>query len=172
MSKLKIPITDRDHVRGAKDAALVLVEYGDYQCPFCAAAEARLRLVERALPGDIQRVYRHFPLTQAHEYAFPAAVSAEAAGVQGSFWEMHETLFENQANLGPGSFETFAVELGLDLDAFREAFTSDAVQNRIKEDFRGGVRSGVNGTPSVYLNGVKYEGPLDPDVLIRLMKAA
>jgi len=172
MSKLKIPATDRDHFRGSNDAALVIVEYGDYQCPFCAEAEARLRRIEQSFTGNIKRVYRHFPLTEVHEYAFPAAASAEAAGSQGRFWEMHDMLFDNQPSLGPGIFAEFAVDLGLNLDEFRRAFTSEAIRDRIKEDFMGGIRSGVNGTPGIFLNGEKYEGPLDPDVLIQLMEAA
>lgn len=172
MSQLKVPVTDRDHVRGAEDAALILVEYGDYQCPFCADAEATFAFLEQSFAGNFQRVFRHFPLTQVHEYAFPAAVAAEAAGMLGQFWEMHDTLFENQTSFGPESFEMFASDLGLDLDEFRRCFASEAIRNRIKEDFRGGVRSGVNGTPSVFVNGEKYEGPLDPQILAQFMKAA
>ena len=166
MSQLKLPITDRDHVRGPEEASIVLVEYGDYQCPFSAESESSLRLAERTLSSQIKRVFRHFPITQVHEYSFVAAMSAEAAGLQGKFWEMHELLFENQFLLGPDSFEEFALELKLDLQEFRDSLLSKTLANRIKQDFMSGVRSGVNGTPCLFLNGEKYEGPIDPNFLI------
>jgi protein-disulfide isomerase len=172
MSKLRIPVTERDHARGSENSELVVVEYGDYQCPFCGEAESKIARLEHLLSGIMKRVFRHFPLTQVHEFAFPAAMSAEAASNQGKFWEMHESLFANQESLELGIFEELAEQIGLDLAQFRNDLRSDSLQSKIKEDFMGGVRSGVNGTPSFFLNGVKFEGPLEAEALLEMIKAA
>jgi protein-disulfide isomerase len=172
MSTLTVPVSKNDHTRGADDAALVLVEYGDYQCPFCAEAEIKVQGLLRTLQGHLKHVFRNFPLTQVHEYAFGAAAGAEAAGKQGMFWEMHDLLFQNQASLGPGSLQDLALELELDLDAFETNLADPAIKERIKHDFIGGVRSGVNGTPGLFLNGRRYDGPLEAEALLAYLEEA
>jgi protein-disulfide isomerase len=172
MTRLKVSISKNEHMRGPSDAPISLVEYGDFQCPFSAAAHQNLNEVGLELGDYFQLIFRHSPLTQIHEYALLAALSAEAAGVQGKFWEMHDTIYDNQELLGPEGVDEFAEELDLDMSLFRESLKDKKLADRIKQDFMGGVRSGVNGTPAFFLNGQKFEGPLDVGFFRRLIKAA
>lgn len=160
--ELTIPFTpERDHVRGRADAPAELVEYGDYECPFCAAAHP---VVEGLLAdaGDaIGFAFRHFPMTTVHPHAERAAEAAEAAGAQGRFWEMHGLLFANQHRLGDRDLVGYARALDLDVDRFAEELRSRVHFDRVREDLMSGVRSGVNGTPTFFTNGVRHDGPYD-----------
>jgi len=166
--KLLIPVTiERDHVEGLSNAPLTLVEYGDYQCPYCGAAYPEVKKVQKELGSKLRFVFRNFPITSSHEFAEHAAEIAEAASAQGKFWKMHDFLYEHQDLLGDdNSIFACAGELGLDVQRLAEEGMNSTYLNRIKEDFNGGIRSGVNGTPTFYVNGTRYNGsPLAKDLL-------
>ncbi len=157
--RLEIPVTaDRDHIEGPMNASLTLVEYGDYQCPYCGAAYPEVKKVQKELGSELRFVFRNFPLTNMHEHAMNAAETAEAASAQGKFWPMHDFLYEHQATLGDHSVALgYAKRLGLDTQRFEREIAQHVYQKRIKDDFMGGVRSGVNGTPTFYVNGVRHD---------------
>ena len=157
--KLEIPVTpERDHIEGPANAALTLVEYGDYQCPYCGAAYPEVKKVQKELGPELRFVFRNFPLTNMHEHAMNAAETAEAASAQGKFWPMHDFLYEHQATLGdPTVALGYAKKLGLNTQRFEREIAQHVYQKRIKDDFMGGVRSGVNGTPTFYVNGVRHD---------------
>jgi protein-disulfide isomerase len=138
-----------------------MVEYGDYQCPHCAAAQPVVEALVQAFGERMCLVYRHFPLATVHPYAEQAAEAAEAAGAQGTFWPMHQALFENQQALDQASLLEYADELGLDVARFGRELLERVHLPRVRADFMGGVRSGVNGTPTFFINGERYEGPYD-----------
>ena len=157
-TRLKLPDPERDHIQGSIDAPVALLEYGDYECPFCGEAQTIVREIQRRLGDQLCFAFRHFPLTNVHPHAEHAAEAAEAAGEQGAFWPMHEMLFANQDALGDESLAEYAVALGLDEARFIQELTSGAHADRIREDFRSGVRAGVNGTPCFFINGKRYDG--------------
>ncbi|TMI16045.1 DsbA family protein [Candidatus Bathyarchaeota archaeon] len=169
--KLEIPVTpERDHIEGPANAALTLVEYGDYQCPYCGAAYPEVKKVQKELGPELRFVFRNFPLTNMHEHAMNAAETAEAASAQGKFWPMHDFLYEHQATLGdPGVALGYAKKLGLDTQRFDREIAQHMYQKRIKDDFMGGVRSGVNGTPTFYVNGVRHDGDAVAKALIEAL---
>jgi len=165
-------VNERDHVRGPARAPVTLVEYGDFQCPFCGAAYSVLRNIEKRFGRDLRFVFRHFPLSELHPLAMIAAEASEAAGAQGQFWQMHDVLFENQSNLSPEDLVAYATELGLDVKAFVADLESHRHVKKIREDFMGGVRSGVNGTPCLFINGERFNGPADETLLARAIEDA
>jgi protein-disulfide isomerase len=155
---LKLPDPERDHLQGAIDAPIALLEYGDYECPVCGEAQPIVREIQRRLGDDLCFAFRHFPLTNVHPHAEHAAEAAEAAGEQGAFWPMHEMLFANQDALDDESLAEYAIALGLNEARFIQDVVSGANAERIREDFRSGVRAGVNGTPCFFINGQRYDG--------------
>jgi protein-disulfide isomerase len=159
--QLTVPLGPPDHTRGPAAARATLVEYGDFQCPFCGQAYGVVEAVLEALGDQVQFAFRHFPLTEMHPPAQLAAEAAEAAGAQGRFWEMHHLLFEHQNQLDEHSLLGYARLLGLDLDAFAAALTTGSYIPRVERDFVSGVRSGVNGTPTFFINGLRYDGSPD-----------
>jgi protein-disulfide isomerase len=169
---LTVPVSERDHVRGPSTAPLTLLEYGDYECPYCGAAHPIVKEVERLLEGDLRFAYRHFPLSEIHRHAYQAAEAAEAAGAQGRFWEMHDLLFEHQDRLGTPDLAGHAEALGLDLARFARDLESHAHAPRLREDFLSGVRSGVNGTPTFFINGVRHNGGYDLPTLVEALREA
>ena len=142
---------------------MTLVEYGDFECPACGRAYGIVKDVQRRMGKRLRFVYRHFPLREIHPHADLAAQAAEAAGAQGKFWEMHALLFENQGALEPEDLVTYAQAIELDVDRFVEELRERVHEQRVQEDFLSGVRSGVNGTPTLFVGGVRYEGPLDAE---------
>lgn len=172
MPRSHASVTARDHVRGPARAQVTLLEYGDYQCPFCGEAFWVLRDIEERFRRELRFVFRNFPLTEVHPLALEAAEAAEAAGAQHKFWEMHDLLYQNQPRFELGDLGAYATELGLDLDAFTSDLESHRHRERIREDFMDGVRSGVNGTPSFYVNGAKYDGSYALDDLIAELERA
>lgn len=158
MAILKIPVTASDHLLGAIDPVVTVVEYGDYQCPHCAAAQPSVKQILLRYGGRIGLVFRHFPLTEVHPMAGIAAETAEFAGAYGKFWDMHDAIFANQSRLSPGLLESLASALGLSTQALREALVSGVYAPKVQADFLGGVRSGVNGTPTFFVNGVRHDG--------------
>ena len=158
MSPLVTPVSSDDHAQGEASAPVTLVEYGDYECPYCGEAYPVVKALQRHFGKRLRFVYRNFPLTQAHPHAEPAAEVAEAAAAQGQFWAMHDAIFEHQSALDQSDLLRYAEEAGLDVDAIAEALAAHTYASRVRRDFLGGVRSGVNGTPSFFINGDKYEG--------------
>jgi protein-disulfide isomerase len=158
MSVLQPPILPNDHVRGAADAAITLVEYGDFECRCCAAAHSQVRLVEQRFGKQLRFAFRHFPLTQIHPLAEPAAEAAEVAAAHDCFWEMHDGLYENREEFGLPLFHALAEELDIPQDELSIALATKRYAPKIQSDFRAGVRSGVNGTPTFFINGVRHDG--------------
>jgi protein-disulfide isomerase len=168
---LTTPVNGRDHIRGQLDAPLQLVEYGDYECPFCGMAHPVVQELERALSDRLCFAYRHFPILSAHPHALPAAEAAEAAGEQGQFWAMHDRLFEHQDMLDDEMLVSHAVELGLDRERFIDDLASQRFVPRVRDDLSSGARSGVNGTPTFFVNGQRYEGAPDVRSLVDALQA-
>ena len=169
MSKLTMPVSDRDHSQGPADAAVTLLEYGDYECPHCAAAHPIVQEIQRRL-GDLHFVYRNFPLSEMHPHAENAAEAAESGGSQGRFWEMHNILFEHSNALDDRHLNGYAAEIGLDLTQFESEVRERTHEGRVREDFMSGVRSGVNGTPTFFINGVRHNGTADLDSLLEAIQ--
>ena len=168
--KLALTVGPRDHAQGNTHAAVMLVEYGDYECPHCGRAHPIVKKIQQRLGLQLRFVFRNFPLTMIHEHAQVAAEAAEAAGVQGSFWEMHDTLLEHQRALDDGALTGYAKAIGLDGERFERELVEHAHEDRVREDFRSGVRSGVNGTPTFFINGVRYDGAWDFDLLLEALR--
>jgi protein-disulfide isomerase len=166
--RLTVPLNERDHVIGLETAPVTVVEYGDYECPYCGAAHPVTKALQQALGDDLRFAYRHFPLSQIHPHSYQAAEAAEAAGAQDSFWEMHDMLFENQRRLSTEDLLAYAGALGLELKQFAEDLAEHRHAPKIREDFLSGVRSGVNGTPTFFINGVRHDGGYD---LASMLKA-
>jgi protein-disulfide isomerase len=168
--KLKIPVSKEDHSQGPDNAPLVLVEYGDYQCPHCGHAFPIVKRLQKALGEKLKFVFRNFPLSEVHPDALNAAKVAEASALQGKFWEMHDALFENQENLDVESLGDYAAELKLDVEKLNDDVGKASVENRVETDFEGGVRSGVNGTPTFFVNGVRYDGDWEYGPFLNALK--
>ena len=158
---MTLPDPERDHISGSADGLIRLLEYGDYECPFCAEVQPIVKEIQRRLSDDLLFGFRNFPLTNIHPHAEHAAEAAEAAGTQKNFWGMHDTLFENQGALDDDDLAEYAAELGLDETRLIREVTASVYAPRIREDFKSGVRGGVNGTPTFFINGERYDGPLD-----------
>jgi protein-disulfide isomerase len=173
---LRPGVTEHDHVAGRHDAPITLVEYGDYQCPHCAAADPVVRAVQGALGSELRFVFRNFPLTEMHPAAEPAAEFAESAALQGKFWEVHDAIFAWSRETGPESlgleaFESIALRLGLDPQAIEKDVSEHRHLERIRNDFNSGVRSGVNGTPTFFINGHRFDGAPTVKDLTAALKA-
>jgi protein-disulfide isomerase len=158
MTALTLPDPKRDHISGSADGLIKLLEYGDYECPFCGDAQPIVKEIQRRLGHDLLFAFRNFPLTNIHPHAEHAAEAAEAGGAQGNFWGMHDLLFENQIALEDENLAEYAVELGLDETRLIQEVTREVYARRIREDFKNGVRGGVNGTPTFFINGARYDG--------------
>ncbi len=169
---LSLPVSERDHAQGPEDAPVILVEYGDYECPYCGRAYPIVKQVQERLGAHLRFVFRNFPLREMHPHAQHAAEAAEAAGVQGRFWEMHDYIFEHQRALSDRHLYEYAALLGLDEERFDREFTSHAHAPRVREDFSSGVKSGVNGTPTFFINGVRHEGQWDAESLLAALEGA
>lgn len=173
MATLDPPVSERDHVTGPAGARVTLVEYGDYECPHCGALHPVVEAARRAFGGNLRFAFRHFPLRSSHPHALAAAKAAEAAGEQGRFWEMHDRLYRRQTELTDADLERHAGALGLDLERFRRSREERAHEVRIREDLASAARSGAKGTPSLFINGDRYEGPLERgEIFAALARAA
>jgi protein-disulfide isomerase len=170
--RLTIAVGPDDHVRGPRVAPLTLVEYGDYECPYCGAAYPIVKEIERILGDELSSVFRNFPLSEAHPHAFQAAEAAESAAAQGRFWEMHDRLYENQQRLDTQHLVSHAEALGLDVTRVETELEEHTFEPRVRNDFLGGVRSGVNGTPTFFINGVRHNGRYDLETLLGALRAA
>jgi formate-nitrite transporter family protein len=165
MSELTPPVDLRDHVRGDPSAPVTLVEFGDYECPFCGKAYPVSQALEEALGDRLCFVYRHFPIAEAHPHAVLAAECAEAADAQGMFWEMHGLLYEHQDALTWPDVMDYAAVLGLDVEAFEHDVRAHRFAAKLRVDRHSGALSGVTGTPTFFINGFRYDGPVDFDSL-------
>jgi protein-disulfide isomerase len=172
VSTLKPPVGEADHSSGPEDAPVTLVEYGDYECPHCGRAFPIVHEVRRRMGKKLRFVFRNFPLKEAHAHAEHAAEAAEAAAGQGRFWEMHESLFKDQEALEDEDLLARARVLGLDVARFENELADGVHEKRVRGDFRSGVRSGVNGTPTFFINGVRYEDSWDLDSLLAAVQDA
>jgi protein-disulfide isomerase len=170
---LTLPVSEeRDHIQGPADAPVTLVEYGDYECPYCGAAYPIIKEVQSRMGERLRFVFRNFPITTSHPHAEQAAEAAEAAAVLGTFWPMHDLLYENQNRLRDEDLHSYAEKLGLDVGRFDRELAEHVHAARVREDFMSGVRSGVNGTPSLYINGVKHDDSYDLDTLLAALERA
>jgi protein-disulfide isomerase len=169
---LVLPVGTRDHAAGLASAPVTLVEYGDYQCPHCGRAYPIVKAVQKKMGKRLRFVFRNFPLSEVHPNATTAAEAAEAAAAQGKFWEMHDMLFENQDALYWRDLISYATRIGCDAERVAAELKSHAHADRLREDFMSGVRSGVNGTPTFFLNGTRYDGSWDQDDLLAALEAA
>jgi len=158
---LRAPVTDKDHIQGDPTAKCTLVEYGDYECPHCGHAHPIVKRIQKHCGKKLRFVFRNFPLTEMHPHAECAAETAEFAGAHKKFWGMHDALFENQESLGGPLYLKLTEELGLSPGALRVAMDSREFLPRVKNDFTGGVRSGVNGTPTFFINGKRHDGSFE-----------
>jgi protein-disulfide isomerase len=169
--RLTLPVSaERDHLLGPPDAPVTLVEYGDYECRYCGAAYPEVNEVRRQMGDRLCFAFRNFPITTAHPHAQQAAEAAECAGGQGRFWEMHDTLFEHQPRLTDRDLLRFAEAIGLDLDRFASDMARHVYADRVREDFMSGVRSGVNGTPTFFINGLRHDDSFDAPTLLAALE--
>jgi protein-disulfide isomerase len=166
MATLKTPVTSRDHIQGRADAAITLVEYGDYECPHCERAYYIIQKLQDHFSDQLRFVFRNFPLSQVHPLAEPAAEVAEFAGTRELFWEMHDAIYENQRQLSVPALFELAESLDLSAAEVQQALETHEFLPRVKEDFLGGVKSGVNGTPTFFINGLRHDGAYEFENLI------
>jgi protein-disulfide isomerase len=170
---LATPVSEaRDHIQGSANAPVTLVQYGDYECPYCGAAYPIVKEVQARMGNRLRFVFRNFPISTSHPHAEQAAEAAEAAASQGKFWQMHDLLYENQKHLRDQDLRRYAVELALDLERFDRELAEHVHAARIHEDFMSGVRSGVNGTPTFYINGVRHDDSYEIGALLAGLERA
>jgi protein-disulfide isomerase len=168
--ELTLPVNgSRDHVLGPQKAPITLLEYGDYECPYCRQANLIVGNVVQQLGDKMRFAFRNFPLTQIHPHAQHAAEAAECAGAQNKFWEMHDILYENQQALEDENLLKYAEILELNMSRFQNDFYNHTFAGLIREDFLSGVRSGVNGTPTFYINRMRYNDSWDQETLTRTL---
>jgi protein-disulfide isomerase len=170
--ELAVPVNEKDHVQGSRSAPVTLVEYGDYECPDCLNAWPIVQEIRQKLGDRLAFVFRHFPLNSIHPRASAAAQAAEAAGLQGRFWEMHDQLFGHQKELGNVDLTHLALTMGLEIYRFESALELQSSLQKISDDMDGGIRSGVKGTPTFFINGRRYRGKVDAASLLREIELA
>jgi protein-disulfide isomerase len=172
-AELTMPVReDRDHTQGPADAPVTLVEYGDYECPYCGAAYPIIKEVQARMGEDLRFVFRNFPITTSHPHAEQAAEAAEAAATRGKFWQMHDLLYENQERLRNDDLRSYAEKLELDVGSFGRELTEHVHAARVHEDFLSGVRSGVNGTPTLFINGARHDDSYEFETLLNALGRA
>jgi protein-disulfide isomerase len=171
-ARLTVPVGGKDHRLGPENAAVTLVEYGDFECPHCRRADPIVKEVRRRAGARLRFVFRHFPMSQGHPHAQHAAEAAEAAGAQGRFWEMHDRQFERQFALEDADLIAYAGELRLDRARVARELAEHTHEARVHEDFTSGVRSGVNGTPTFFINGLRHDAGWDVDTLFAAIEGA
>ncbi len=169
---LVVPVSERDHSQGPATAAVTLVQYGDYECPYTRQSTNVVRAIQQQLGNRLRFVFRNFPLTEIHPHALHAAEAAEAAAAQGKFWQMHDSIFHHQHTLEDSDLEQFAGAVGLDMQQFARDMAERPYISRIEEDLQSGLRSGVRGTPMFFINGVLYPGSWEQEALLSALEAA
>ena len=164
---------ETDDILGLAVAAVTLVEYGDYECPYCGAAHCVIKQIQRQMGAELRFVFRNFPgSSSVHPHAQQAAEAAEAAAAQGHFWEMHDQLFEHQDQLDLQQSRIYARAIGLDVKQFESDVVNHVYEQKVQDDFWGGVRSRVDGTPTFFINGVRYDGPHDLNSMLEALRTA
>lgn len=166
-------VTAADHVQGDETALVALIEYGDFECPYCGAAYPILKRVKQRLGDRLRFVFRNFPLGEIHPHAEPAAEAAESVAGRGgavAFWAMHDLMFEHQNALDDASLAGYAAQAGVDGARVLEDLREGRYQEQVRESFMGGVRSGVNGTPTLFIDGIRYDGPRDEGTLVAALE--
>jgi protein-disulfide isomerase len=172
-AKLTVPVSeDRDHIQGSADVPVTLVEYGDYECPYCGEAYPIVKEIQDRMGEGLRFVFRNFPISTSHPHAEQAAEASEAAAAQGRFWEMHDHLYENQRHLQDDHLRSYAQALDLDLDLFDKELIEHVHADHVHEDFMSGVRSGVNGTPTFFINGLRHDDSYELDTLLQALERA
>ncbi|HEX6509769.1 MAG TPA: DsbA family protein [Chloroflexota bacterium] len=172
LARLVVPVNENDHVQGPADAPVTLVEYGDYECPFCGRAYGIVKRLQAELGDRVRFVFRNFPLVESHPHAEEAAEAAEVAAQQGKFWDMHDYLYEHQGALDERHLAEYARILSLDAVGFERELDGHAEHSRIEDDLESGLESGVMGTPTFFINGVRYDGSYDIDSMREALLAA
>jgi len=167
-----VPVNERDHSQGPATAAVTLVQYGDYECPYTRQSTTVVRAIQQQLGDKLRFVFRNFPLTEIHPHALHSAETAEAAAAQGKFWEMHDYIFHHQHTLEDSDLEQFAIAVGLDMQQFARDMAERPYISRIEEDLQSGIRSGVRGTPTFFINGVLYPGSWEQEALLAAIEEA
>jgi protein-disulfide isomerase len=167
-----MPVSERDHRQGPESATVTLVQYGDYECPYTRQSTWVVQAIQQQLGDQLRFVFRNFPLIEIHPHALHAAQAAEAAAVQGKFWQMHDYIFHHQHTLENADLEQFAEAVGLDRQQFARDMAEQYALDRIEEDMESGERSGVQGTPTFYINGVLYRGSWEHEALLAALQAA
>ena len=168
---LTVPVSERDHIQGPESAAVTLVEYGDYECPYCALAYPVVKEIQRQLGPNLRFVFRHFPVTQIHPHARHAAEAAEAAAAQGKFWQMHDMLFEHQDALDDEHLLHSAAAIGLATERFKWEVQNHVFAPRVSEDAESGRHSRVSGTPTFFINGRRHDDTYTLDVLLPAVRS-
>ncbi|MGE5609534.1 MAG: DsbA family protein [Bacillota bacterium] len=166
------PVTAQDHALGPPTAPITIVEYGDYECPSCLNAVRIIQQVRQSLGDRLRFVFRHFPQSSIHPHASAAAEAAEAAAEQGKFWQMHEALFRHQKELADLDLTHLALTLGLEVYRFETSRSRDRHGRRIRADFESGLRSGVTHTPTLFINGRRYDGPIEANAILTAAQQA
>ena len=166
------PVSERDHSQGAATAAVTLVQYGDYECPYTRRSTTIVRAIQQQLGDKLRFVFRNFPLTEIHPHALHAAFAAEAAAAQDKFWQMHDYIFHHQHTLEDADLAHFAEAVGLDMQQFARDMEERPYISRIEEDLQSGIRSGVRGTPTFFINGVLYPGSWEQEALLAALEEA
>lgn len=159
-------ISDSDHVKGNKNAQVTLIEYGDFECPYCREAYPIVETIQELKKSDLRVIFRNFPLSEIHPNAKHAAYAAEAAAKQGKFWEMHHLLFKNQEALEDQDLLNYAKELNLNIQQFKKDKDSEEIAKKVENDFMSGVKNGVNGTPTFFINGIRFDKSYELDLLL------
>lgn len=170
MATLKVPLTNKDHSQGDHGAPVILIEYGDYECPVCGSAYPIVQRVQKHFGKRLLFVFRNFPLSEMHPHAQAAAETAEFAATRDRFWEMHDAIYENQQSLSLAMLFELAKELGLSTAELEPALSADEFSPRVKADFLGGVRSGVNGTPTFFINDQRHDGSFEFEDLVEAIE--
>lgn len=165
------PVNKDDHIQGPANAAVTVVEYGDYECPYCGEVVPWIQTIQRQMGDRMRFVFRNLPLPQ-HPYAEVAAEAAEAAAAQGKFWQMHDLLYQHQQALEPEHLAQYAQQIGLNVDEFVQALRNHAGHARIERDAQSGMESGVQGTPTFFINGSQYQGPLSEQAIAQAVEGA
>jgi len=172
MATLKTPVGPNDHVQGAETAPITLVEYGDFECPYCGEAYPIVKQLQKHFGDRLRFVFRNFPLGELHPHAAAAAQTAEFAGANGKYWPMHDLLFDNQSRMNHALFSTLARKLELAAESLEQALEDGTYEERVISDFRSGVRSGVNGTPTFFINGQRHDDSYQFEILVGALERA
>lgn len=171
-TRLVVPVSERDHGQGSATATVTLVQYGDYECPYTRQSTTVVRAIQQQLGDRLRFIFRNFPLTGIHPHALHSAEAAEAAAAQGKFWEMHDYIFHHQHTLEDADLDQFASAIGLNMQSFRRDMAEHRYLAHIEEDVEGGERSGVRGTPTFFINGVRYGGSWEQQALLTALEEA